>query len=423
VIRILKEDPLFAYLLGLRIPKRRTSLENFQKFLKKLGDPHLFLPPTIHIAGTNGKGSVLSFLKAMLQTSGYKVHTYTSPHLIHLTERIMLVGKPIDPQTLKNLIGQVIEASAGESLSFFEIITATAFLAFSKFPADILLLEAGIGGRLDPTNVIVNPLCSVITSVSQDHTELLGQTLNEIAREKAGIIKPYSPVITIHQDQEVVERIRKTAYIRHAPFYQIYPRTDLQEVKLGLPGLHQIHNASLAVSILDILENFADFKVLSQDRIKGLETVFWPGRLQRLDQKKWKLPKDCELWVDGAHNPHAAVQIAATLKQWESKHLFLIIVLQKTKDAMEFLKPFQGLVQEVKTLSLEGYNNFYSAKALERIAHTLGFSTQSYRNLEDAIASIRTTLAMSPVPSRILICGSLYLVGQVLALENTTIFD
>ncbi|MBL0942157.1 MAG: bifunctional folylpolyglutamate synthase/dihydrofolate synthase [Alphaproteobacteria bacterium] len=415
MIRNLIEDPRIEVLLQARLQKRRTSLKGFQKFLRRLGDPHLNLPPTIHIAGTNGKGSVLSFLKSMLQTAKYTVHTYTSPHLIHLNERVMLAGTPIDQQILNVLLHRVLEASADNTLSFFEIMTATAFLAFSKYPADILLLEAGLGGRLDPTNVIVNPICSVITSISQDHTELLGETLGNIAQEKAGIIKPYRPVITIHQNHEVIERIFKTAQIRHAPFYQVYPRADLQGVKLGLPGLHQVTNASLAFSILDIL---TEFKVSTQARHKGLETVSWPGRLQRLDKNKWELPKDCELWVDGAHNTSAALQIAATIRQWESKPLYLIVALQQTKDAIAFLKPFKNLVCEVKTLNLEGYNNFYSAEALESTARTLGFTVQSCSNLEHAMTNIKNSLTATQKPSRILICGSLYLVGEVLALEN-----
>lgn len=416
MVKNLSEDPRIEALLEARLQKRRTSLKDFKKFLKRLGDPHLNLPPTIHIAGTNGKGSVLSFLKSMLQTARYKVHAYTSPHLIHLNERIVLAGTPIDQQILNELLDQVLKASVGNTLSFFEIMTATAFLAFSKYPADILLLETGLGGRLDPTNVIVDPLCSVITSVAHDHTELLGENLGDIAQEKAGIIKPYRPVITIQQDHEIIEKIFKTAQNRHAPFYQVYPRDELQGVKLGLPGLHQINNASLAFSILDILERF---NVPTQARLKGLEIVSWPGRLQRLDQNKWKLPKDCELWVDGAHNPSAALQIAATLRQWEQKPLYLIIALQQTKDVRAFLKPFTGLVQGIKTLSPEGYNNFYSAEALQSNAYTLGFSTQSCTNLKDAMTNIKNSLASTRVPSRILICGSLYLVGEVLASEDS----
>lgn len=429
-------DELLAEMKRLHPQLIDLSLGRIERLLAKLGNPQDKLPPVIHIAGTNGKGSTAAFLKAMIEAAGRRVHVYTSPHLVRFHERISLAGpggksRPIGEEALVRLLQRVSEINAGEPITFFEITTAAAFLAFSETPADAVILEVGLGGRLDATNVVAKPALSVITPVALDHSDKLGNTLAEIASEKAGILKPGVPAVISQQEDEALEVIVAQAARVGAPLlvwgrdfdaYEQHGRLVVQKEdelldlpKPSLIGRHQIVNAGTAVAAALALRRFG----LNEQTIgRGLTGVEWPARMQRLKFGPLTEIADSttEVWLDGGHNPAGAQAIAQTLADLEersSRPVHLVVGMMGQKDVAGFLSAFRGLVRGIVTVPIPGAHEApFDPEALAALARNLGFDAASAANTSEAIRLIE---ANNVEPKRILICGSLYLAGHVLA--------
>ena len=429
-------DELLAEMKRLHPQLIDLSLGRIERLLAKLGNPQDKLPPVIHIAGTNGKGSTAAFLKAMIEAAGRRVHVYTSPHLVRFHERISLAGpggksRPIGEEALVRLLQRVSEINAGEPITFFEITTAAAFLAFSETPADAVILEVGLGGRLDATNVVAKPALSVITPVALDHSDKLGTTLAEIASEKAGILKQDVPAVISQQEDEALEVIVAHATRVGAPLlvwgrdfdaYEQHGRLVVQKEdelldlpKPSLIGRHQIVNAGTAVAAALALRRFG----LNEQTIgRGLTEVEWPARMQRLKFGPLTEIADSttEIWLDGGHNPAGAQAIAQTLADLEersSRPVHLVVGMMGQKDAAGFLSSFRGLVRGIVTVPIPGAHEApFDPEALAALARNLGFDAASAANTSEAIRLIE---ANNVEPKRILICGSLYLAGHVLA--------
>ena len=415
------------------------SLERVEKLLARLGNPHRRLPPVIHVAGTNGKGSFTAFMKAMLEADGKRVHTYTSPHLIRFHERIELAGAdgralPIEESELVERLLHVQRVNAGEPITFFEITTAAAFLAFADRPADAVILEVGLGGRLDATNVVERPALSVIMPVSLDHTDKLGTTLAEIAREKAGILKAGVPAVISAQPTQAFDVIAEVAKQIQAPLsvwgqdYEAFEQRgrlvfQSSERLLDLPlpalmGQHQIVNAGTAVAAALHLKSPA---ITDRAVERGLLEVRWPGRMQQLNNGPLSrlLAPGSELWLDGGHNAAGGQAIAQTLAELEErapKPVGLIVGMMGQKDARGFLEHFRGLVRRIITVPVPaGPEAAHDPVALAAVAKTIGLEAEP---AEDVPAAIRRLQALEAQPLRVLICGSLYLAGSVLALQE-----
>ena len=414
------------------------SLGRVEALLAKLGHPQRHLPPVIHVAGTNGKGSVAAFLKAMLRAAGRRAHTYTSPHLVRFHERIELSDaegrtSPIGEAELVDRLTEVQRINDGDEITFFEITTAAALLAFAERPADAAILEVGLGGRLDATNVIVRPVLSVITPISLDHTDKLGGTLAEIAREKAGILKPFVPAVVSRQPPEALEAVKGRALALAAPLtvwgedYEAFEQRgrlvfQSAERLLDLPlpallGQHQIANAGTAVAAALRLQSLG-VSVHAMER--GLVEVQWPARMQRLDNGVLSrlLMPGSELWLDGGHNAAGGEAIAQTLAELEErapKPVSLIVGMLGRKDAAGFLEHFRGLVRRVVTVPIPNSEAALSPGALASAAAEAGLDATAAPDVESAIRRLQEIEAQ---PLRILICGSLYLAGHVLALQE-----
>ncbi|MGD9783465.1 MAG: folylpolyglutamate synthase/dihydrofolate synthase family protein [Hyphomicrobiaceae bacterium] len=432
-------DKLLADLKKLHPKLIDLSLGRIERLLAKLGNPHLSLPPVVHIAGTNGKGSVTAYLKAMAEAAGLGVHVYTSPHLVRFHERIVLArhgGKalPIAEDALVDVLKRTQAVNSGDDITQFEITTAAAFLAFAETPADILLLEVGLGGRLDATNVVPRPELGIITPVSLDHAEKLGDRLALIAAEKAGILKPGMPCVVSQQDPEALAVIAATAARVSAPLilwgehYDAYEQRGRLVVQsedrlLDLPspaliGPHQIVNAGTAVAAALALDRFA----IPEHAIEaGLVGVEWPARLQRITHGPLAnmLGHGSELWLDGGHNPAAGEVLAqsmADLEERQPRPLYLVVGMLGLKDAAGFLSHFRGLCRKVLAVPIPGaHEQPYEPARLAAAATGVGVAAEAHTGIEPALQRIE---AMSPGPKRVLICGSLYLAGHVLALQE-----
>jgi dihydrofolate synthase/folylpolyglutamate synthase len=432
-------DEVLAELRTLHPRLIDLSLGRIEDLLAKLGNPQNRLPPVIHVAGTNGKGSVVAFLKAMLEAAGKRVHVYTSPHLVRFNERITLAGpdgksRPIREGELVEQLQRVQCTNAGEPITFFEITTAAAFQAFAEHPADAVLLEVGLGGRLDATNVVAHPQLTVITPVDLDHMDKLGGTLAEIAREKAGILKPGVTGVIARQKDEAMSAIRAAADNASAPLFVggedfeafeqrgrlVYQSAErLMDLPLpALLGRHQIGNAGTAVAAALQLGSVRPSDAAIE---AGLVTIQWPARMQRLSNGPLSrlLSLGAELWLDGGHNPAGGQAIAETLAELEErapKPVGLVLGLMAQKDAAAFLRNFQGLVRRVVTVPVPGAPEAsYDPAALAEVANSVGLSAEPAADVE---AAIRKLQAAGGAPLRILICGSLYLAGSVLALQE-----
>ena len=429
-------DDVLAELKQLHPRLIDLSLGRIERLLDKLGNPQNRLPPVIHVAGTNGKGSFTAFLKAMLEAAGRRVHVYTSPHLVRFHERIELAGadgkaRPISEAELVDKLLHTQRVNAGEPITYFEITTAAAFLAFAEHPADALILEVGLGGRLDATNVIARPALSVIMPVSLDHMDKLGATVADIAREKAGVLKRGVPGIIAVQPPEALEVITQVARKVGAPlslwgqdYEALEQRGRLvfqsEERLLDLPlpalmGQHQIANAGTAVAAA--LHLGVDDPAIE----RGLLGVRWPARMQQLNNgplSRLLLPGS-ELWLDGGHNAAGGQAIAQTLAEIEErapKPVGLVLGMMGQKDAAAFLEHFRGLVRRVATVPVSGSPE--SARApedLAAVAASLGFNAEPVDGVEEAIRRLQEA---EEEPLRILVCGSLYLAGHVLALQE-----
>ena len=416
--------------LGRLHPKKiDLSLDRIERLLHALGDPHLSLPPVIHIAGTNGKGSTAAFLKAMFEAAGERVHVYTSPHLVRFNERITLAGQIVDDARLADAFARCEAANGDALITFFEVTTAAAFLLFSETPAERLILETGLGGRVDATNVLIAPDVTVLTPVSLDHREFLGDTIEAIAAEKAGIVKRNRPVVVGPQMLEAEHVIVSVANAMGAPLYlwgqdfRAYPehgRLVYEEEELlwdlpapGLIGSHQIANAAVAIRA-------ARLAGLDEEAAReGLPKARWPARLQRLTGgplHQIAARHGAVLWLDGGHNPAAAEVLAASLGELESgeeRPLVLISAFSINKDAAAFFAYFEGLASRVIAVTFAGgREGAQSAQSTADAARTAGIPAQTAAGLAEAV---RDACEDYDHP-RILICGSLYLAGEVLAL-------
>jgi dihydrofolate synthase/folylpolyglutamate synthase len=431
-------DAVLDRLLKLHPKKIDLVLDRILRLLAALGHPERRLPPTIHVAGTNGKGSVCAFARAMLEAGGRKVHVYSSPHLVRFHERIRVAGNLISEAELMGLLLECEQANEGQPITFFEITTAAAVLAFARHPADALVMEVGLGGKYDATNIVARPLLTVITPVGLDHAEFLGNSLADIAAEKAGIIKSGVPVIVGPQDDAPRDVILRRADALGAPAlvfgqdffaHQEHGRMVYQDLDglLDLPlprlaGRHQIENAALAIAGLRRVGGaWAKDSAVEQ----GLKTVDWPARLQRLARGPLidAAPEGAEVWLDGGHNPHGAAALARAMADFEEraeKPLYLICGMLRTKDAVGFLSAFRGLARHIVTVDIPGEEASLGAGALYDCARSAGLDAAPAEDVEDAMLQIaaQTRVARHEPPPRILICGSLYLAGQVLA-ENS----
>ncbi|MDA7948672.1 MAG: bifunctional folylpolyglutamate synthase/dihydrofolate synthase [Hyphomicrobiaceae bacterium] len=414
------------------------TLDRVLRLLAELGNPQDRLQGVIHVAGTNGKGSVIAYLKAILEAAGKRVHVFTSPHLVRFHERITLSGAHgadhISEEDLCRYLRLTEKANAGEPITFFEITTAAAFMAFADDPADYVLLETGLGGRLDATNVVTQPALTIITSVSRDHERFLGTTLSDIAGEKAGILKPGVPCIVARQAPEAYQSIQArarelgAALIDQGQAWDAFEQqsrlvfqTDNSLLDLPLPrlvGRHQIDNAGVALAAAGALDD-ADIDETALAR--GLKTARWPARLQQLTHPALQqhVAIGSEIWLDGGHNESAAEALARAMAEMEERvprPLHLICGMMTGKDASRFFEHFAGLSKWAATVTVSGKDKAFGADELAEIARSNGLDAHAQ---QDVVAALRASAGVSDEPARILICGSLYLAGEILgAMQN-----
>ncbi len=394
---------------GLYPETIELSLGRVLNALELLGRPQDRLPPVIHVAGTNGKGSTCAFMRAMMEAAGLKVHVFTSPHLVRFNERIRLAGEIVDDARLIDWLERAYRAIQGHEITQFEATTATALLAFSEVPADVLILEVGLGGSYDATNVIDQPTLSVITPVDFDHKAFLGSDLRKIAGEKAGIIKSGCPALTAIQRKVCDEVIAKRAEAVGAPLYRLKAHfIDAMPEDLGLVGEHQRANAALAAMAVQLFGNST--RIDQAAIFEGARKANWPARMQKLGPGPLTaLVPDQEVWLDGGHNPHAARAIARQLQALPGRTA-LVSAMLASKDATGFFMPFRQLRPDVFTLPNAPGHQGAEPQALAEAAMTAGLKATACDSLEAALESAAATGV-----DRILICGSLYLAGDVLA--------
>jgi dihydrofolate synthase/folylpolyglutamate synthase len=409
-----------------------------QRILAQLDHPERRLPPVIHVAGTNGKGSTVAYLRAILEAAGLKVHVYTSPYLVRLNECVRLAGTLVDDDDLRDALLECERVNGGEPITEFEMKTAAAFLLFAKIPADVLLLEVGLGGRLDSTNVIEAPLACVITPIGIDHIEFLGNSLMQIAGEKAGIIKRGVPVISAEQLPEAQAVIEQRAKQMRSPLHaagqdwhvsvergRLVYQDERGLLDLAAPrlfGRHQFDNAGLAIATL---RSQALFKIDTAAFERGVTGAEWPARMQRLTSGKLvdQAPRDSEIWLDGGHNADGGRVAAAALGDLEerlSRPLVVITGMMANKDAKAFLANFAGLTRHIIAVPIPDTPNAMPPDVLADAVRSLGMRVESAAGVEAALQSL-ARLAYE-IPPRILIAGSLYLAGHVLA-ENGTLLS
>jgi dihydrofolate synthase/folylpolyglutamate synthase len=432
-------DATLARLTALHPKLIDLSLDRMWRILERLGHPERKLPPVIHVAGTNGKGSTVAFMRAMLEAAGKGVHVYTSPHLARFNERFRIAapggGRLVSDADLDAALTECEEKNGGEPITVFEITTAAGLLLFSRHPADMLLLEVGLGGRLDATNVIAHPLASVITPVALDHADYLGDTLSGIAAEKAGIIKRGVPVIVAPQPPEALAEIERVAERARAPLKlagqdwnasEEHGRLVYQDDDglLDLPaprlyGRHQAVNAGVAIAAL----RSTGWKLPPAAYEAGLIKADWPARMQRLRQGRLAamIPPDGELWLDGGHNPDGGRAVAAALADLEERvprPLVMIAGMLATKDHANFFRHFTGLASRLYAIPIPHQEKSLPPAEIVKTAQDIGIAAEAADGIEDALSKIRA-LSLNP-PPRILICGSLYLAGEILK-ENETL--
>jgi dihydrofolate synthase/folylpolyglutamate synthase len=419
-------DVILERMMALHPKVIDLTLDRVWRLLEALGNPQNDLPPVIHIAGTNGKGSTQAMIRAGLEADDKRVHAYTSPHLVRFHERIRLAGELISEDALTVFLDECYAANGGEPITYFEITTCAAILAFARTPADYTLLEVGLGGRLDATNVIDKPALTVITPVSIDHQQFLGDTLPEIAGEKAGILKRGVPCIVGPQQDEALDVIERQA-MRVGASVQAYGQhwqvgtehgrlvfqdeTGLRDLPMpNLPGAHQIQNAGAAVAALRQLgASDAAFEA-------AVSKAEWPARMQRLTTGALvDLVPQAELWLDGGHNASAGEALASHLGGLPKRDTYLICGMLNTKDVRGYLRPLAGVASHLYAVSIPGEANTLPASATEAAAKDVGMAAAEMESVKAALEHI----GQKAPDARVLICGSLYLAGQVLR-ENAT---
>ena len=435
-----QHEAILSRLLDLHPKKIDLSLGRIERLLVELGRPDLRLPPIIHVAGTNGKGSTLAFLRAMLEASGARVHVYTSPHLLRFNERIRLGasggGKLVSDEQLTAALEACERANGSQPITFFEITTAAAFSLFADTPADWLLLETGLGGRYDATNVIASPKATIVTSISHDHPEFLGDTIEKIAYEKAGIFKRGAPAIIGFQSdparavlEREARRVGARAVIAGEDFHireengRLVYEDERGLLDLPLPrlvGRHQHQNAAGAIAALrevapDVGAEFIE---------AGLTHAEWPARLQRLARGRVEtmIPPGAEVWVDGGHNDDGGRVLAEAMAEFEEKSprpLVFICGAQSTKDVRSLLRHFAGLAREVIAAPVEGEHKSWAPADVAAAARAEGMEASSADSVEAALNLIAARAW--DIPPRILIAGSLYLAAGALALNGTLV--
>ncbi len=437
-----KTDRILERLTALHPKLIDLSLERILRLLDRLDNPQAKLPPVIHVAGTNGKGSVIAYLRAIFEAAGWRAHVYTSPHLVRFAERILLAGAIIDEAHLAGVLEVCEQANGDSPITFFEVTTVAAFVAFAECPADVLLLETGLGGRLDATNVIDRPALTAVTPISIDHTQYLGDTVREIAFEKAGILRPGVPCVVGRQTAEPAAVLASRAEALGAPLYRMgaewWIETDGPELvwrdsverlvlpRPGLVGPHQIDNAGTAIACLSRL---ADVDLPSAAITAGLTTVDWPARLQRLEGGALAAlaPTGTEIWLDGGHNAAAGAVLAQTMRELAAEDaaenaaenvkvrpLHLIVAMLTTKDPASFLAPLAPLTAGIQATASPGEPASRTAADIAEAAEAIGRPIAIAATPAAAMAAIREAAGGGP-PPRILICGSLYLAGNLLA--------
>lgn len=399
------------------------SLERVERLLRRLGDPHLALPRVVHVAGTNGKGSTIAFMRAGLEAAGLRVNVYTSPHLVRFTERIRLGGREITEDALLQALERAETANAGQPITFFEILTAAAFLACAETPADVTLVEVGLGGRFDATNVFPVPAAAVIAHVSVDHVEFLSDDVAKIAWEKAGVLKPGRPGVVAAQAAApgaVIERVARevgaplslggrdwTALATDDGFVFQDGGARYALPRPALAGDWQIGNAGLALAVLNRLP---DFTLTEGIAAAAVASVQWPARLQPIRQGPLAdMLRPRALWLDGGHNPGAAAALAETLAAWSTPPR-LILGMQANKDAAAYLRHLAPLVRRVETVAIPGAASSFDAEALAAEARAAGLEAAAQPSLDAAVAAVAADQSDAPV----LIAGSLFLAGEVL---------
>ncbi|KJS44789.1 MAG: folylpolyglutamate synthase [Rhodospirillaceae bacterium BRH_c57] len=430
-----RSDAILERLLGLHPKMIDLSLDRVVRLLGALGNPQDSLPPVIHVAGTNGKGSVVAFLRAFLEAAGYKVHAYTSPHMVRFNERIRLAGEIISDDALSDLLEEVERVNDGKPITFFEVTTCAAFLAFSRVPADVVLLETGLGGRLDATNVVRRPAMTIITPIGMDHEQYLGGRLESIAAEKAHILKAASPCVVAKQERKAGQIVELRSLEVGAPTFiegkewhiRVQPgRSGAGEVVYqgrdvtwtlpppALVGGHQVRNAGLALAAI---EHIKGFEVPEAALAMGMKTVEWPGRLHRLTHGPLveMLPEGWELWLDGAHNPHAGKMLATFLRAWKDMPLDVVIGMMGPKDANAFFKHIAAKVHRLRAVPVPGEAGAKPPEEVAEAARTQGIGDVAVTGCIET--ALRDLIANANRPQRVLIVGSLYLAGSVLV-EN-----
>jgi dihydrofolate synthase / folylpolyglutamate synthase len=421
-------DAILARLLGLHPKLIDLSLDRMKRLLHDLGDPQDAMPNIVHVAGTNGKGSTLAFLRSCLEGGGRTVNVFSKPHLVRFNERIRIAGKLIDDESLIALLEECERVNAGQSITFFEITTAAAFLAFARRPADVTLIETGLGGRFDASNVFKAPRITAITPVSLDHQHFLGDTVAKIAFEKAGIFKPGVPAVLAPQAPEAETVLVTRATEIGAPLFRfgqdwrVWPANNglhyesrgwnFDLPRPGLLGRHQYDNAGTAIACLDR----AGFDFGQIALAEGLRHVEWPARLERLDEGKLVdlLPAGWELWLDGGHNQAGGAALGAMAREWQDKPLHLVFGMLESHDATAFLRSLAPSVAGIVTVAVPNEEASRSPDNSAAAARAAG--AKNVETAPDIATAVRK--AATGKRGRVLICGSLYLAGSVLAENN-----
>lgn len=435
-------DAEIEKLMGLHPKGYDLSLDRIRRLLEVLGNPHLKLPPVIHVAGTNGKGSATAFCRALLEAQGLSVHVHTSPHLVRWHERYRIGvkggrGQIVDDALFADALRRVAEANGGQPITVFEILTAVTFILFSEQPADVVVLEVGLGGRFDATNVVENPAVCIVQPISLDHQAYLGDRVELIAAEKAGIMKRGVPVVIGNQEFDGAKDVLiSTAerlgcplavfaqdFLAYEEFGRLVYQDEFSLMDLPLPrlpGRHQIGNAATAIRAVKA----AGYPVTEEIAEKAMLSVEWPGRLQRLTEGRLveHAPEGSEIWLDGGHNPGAGEVIAeamAAMEERQARPLHLVIGMINTKDPIGFFRAFVDIAHNVYTVPIHGSDVGLDPVALALSAAEAGLKAVPMGSLAQALDAIRER-SEGGAPPRIMIGGSLYLAGNVLA-ENGTI--